>query len=96
VLLAYGRKNAGNRPCFSIELIRLSLSLAGLSFTGSLISVPDDNAPGFFGLNMQYTSIGYYNRLIINILTRLSGAIIIWEWGGYLLVETLNGLTPLS
>jgi hypothetical protein len=79
-----------------MELVCLSLSLAGLSFTGSLIGVPDDNAPGFFGLNMQYTSMGCRNRLVINILTRLSGAVVMWEWGGYLPVETLNGLTPLS
>jgi hypothetical protein len=44
----HGRKNANNRPRFSIELARLFLSLAGLSFAGSPISVLDDNTLGTF------------------------------------------------
>jgi hypothetical protein len=79
-----------------MEHAHLSLSLAGLSFAGSPIGVPDDNAPGSFVFGMQCTGTGCRTRLAIDISTRLSGAVVMWGWGGYLPAETLSGSTLLS
>jgi hypothetical protein len=95
-LLVHRQKNTSNKPYVSIEPAPLFLSLASLSSMGFPISVQRGNALGFFELSMQYISMGFYNRLIIDILTRLSWALAMWGWGGYLPAELLNNSTLLS
>jgi hypothetical protein len=72
-------------------LLRAVPSLVGFPISGR-----HGNAPGSFALDMQYTGIGCRTRLAIDISTRLSGAAVMWGWGGYLPVEIPNGLTLLS
>ena len=55
-----------------MELAYLSLSLAGLSSTGSPIDVRDDNALGSFVFGIRYIYMDCYTSLVTNIATRLS------------------------
>src|SRR6266487_6665223 len=91
-LLAHGRKNAGNRPRFSIEPAPLFLFLVDPSSTCFPIDALLGNAFRSFATDTQCNGMAFLDHLVTDISYHCLSGFVMLQWGGYLLGGNLTNL----